>query len=430
MSTTISRYQAFVSFFRDCIVYTILGCTLLVHPSIAQTIPESAHDASHEWSRLGDVGPGIHYGDDFLFAVVELPWRGNVRRLEAVANLELNALIGNALLLEHLSDGHRKAISGHLIDKTDASIAAPQELRVSIQVIQSGPKVSNADIYRRVIAIPMDAVEEFGFGPTEAEEIYQGLIGDFIQDWLRHPEALEQLGFGLLGLIAERHVLGQQIHMVNVLAPDVTPLQTRARYAEYVVSGDFQPASLVEWPGEYEVVAIQMSRYGDRSRRGLAWASIACLDPRSKFSEQLQAVIGSPVRQQAAVSEQSGAVFKAAVRCGGFVSFDSQFSAEEPAFFPELRRLFAAGKDLPAALSLALKSVEVSPAFADGWGYLSAAFKADGNVAAAQIASLVRLSLEPSSSAAIKQYLLLTESYVDDQARQFIRDATALLDKN
>lgn len=428
MSTKINRQTAFASLRKGCIVPVILGCALFALPVFAQTVPQSAHDASSEWATLGNIGPGVHSGEDFLFAVVELPWRGNVRRLEAAASLRLNVHLGNYLMLEQLGDQHRMEISGLLIEKSDASIATPQGLRINMQVIESGPKSSNPDIYRRVVAIPTSAVSEVGFSPAEAEEVYSRLISEFIQRWADYPEVLEQLGFGMLSLTAERHILGQQTNMVNVLSADSVPLETRARYAKYLASADFRPASLGEWPGEYEVVALQLERYGVRSRRGLAWGSIACLDPRSEFSEQVQAVQGAGANQPVAVPEKSGPIFKSVVRCGGFVTFDDGFSSEKPAFFPELQQIFAAGEDLPAALSLALQSVEVSPAFAEGWGYLSAALRADSNLPAAKIASLVRLSLEPNAEAAIKQYIQLVEGEVGETARRFIRDAVALLD--
>lgn len=413
---------------RGYILCVALLCSIFSwHTSSAQTVPSSAHDPSRELSSLGDVGQGVHVGESFLFVIVELPWVGNTRRLEASAELRSNTLLRDYLTIEQLENEQRQQLFRLLLKNTDATFPSLPRLSIGVQILESGPKGSDSDVYRRVVAIPLSAVSEAGHSRAAALSAYNEVIKHFLHRWQHYPDALEQIGFKSLSLIAERYVLGKQVSIVNVVAPDDAPIQTRARYGEFLAEKDFRPESLEQWPGELAITSKQTEKYGYQSRRGLAWASISCLHPRSNFSEYVEDFVGLNVPEGSATPADNGVIFQSVVQCRGFVTFHDVFSSDQPAVFADLQRLFSAGEDLPAALSLALEIVEKSPGFPQGWGYLSAAFKADGDLALARIASLARLSLEPTSAAAVRQYLRLVEPGKSEIMRQFVRDAMAHL---
>lgn len=398
-----------------------LAAALGINSGAAQTIPPSAHEASRAWAAVEAQGTGLYEGDGFLFAVAELPWVGNPRRLEARATQVINNLLVNHLLLTNLDDVHKREAARILLQDSSIASRGQHHIRLSSQVVESGPKAMQADIFRRVVAVPLGQRGVPVLSSIEAERAYSGLVSTLVQNWLNHPQIFEELGLHSLGIIARRHQLSQSVNTINLMAPMGDPIALRAEYQAYLEEGRFDIASLSRWPGEYQVTSKQVDLAGSDQLTALVWDSISCLDSRSKFADSYRSWASiSTVVDVSGVN--TGYVVQRAMRCQGFIGLDEQFSNEAPEFFSELERVFREGRDLQAALNLAHRAVESSPRFAPSWGYLGAAYQASGNNEFALIFARARLSLEPTSKEALRMYLSLVEAEERSNGTQIASD--------
>lgn len=403
------------------VVKSTFFAAFLINSGAAQTLPASAIEASRVWAEIEAQETGLYIGDGFLFAVAELPWIGNPRRVEARAARLINNLLVNHLLLSSLQDDHQKGVASILLQDSNISSRGQYHIRLRSHVLESGPKARQSDIFRRVVAVPIKQNNTNILSATDTLQAYSSLVSTLVQNWLNHPRVFEKLGLHSMALIAKRHQLSQSANTLNILAPGGDPIALRAQYQDYLDEGRFDTESLTHWPGEYQVTAKQVTLAGSDRLTALAWDSISCVDPRSSFTTSYRhwaaiSRIGDASRQI------NGYVVQRAIRCLGFIDLDELFPSEVPEFFPELERVFREGRDLQAALSLAHKAVERAPRFAESWGYLGAAYQASGNDELAMVFARARLSLEPTSKKALLMYLSLIESGDSDNRAQFASD--------
>jgi hypothetical protein len=375
----------------------------------AQTIPPSAHEASRAWAAIEAHGTGLYEGGGFVFAVAEFPWIGRSRGLDARATVLTNQQLARRFIVSHLPGSHQKTLAEAVLNQPTLTRAILQQVRISGQVLESGPKPGAADIYRRVVAIPLDRVTFAGLDADKIDQMYANLLSQVVENWLVHPFLFQQLGMHSLALIATRHNLSRSVNTTNLLAPTGDPIELRIQYQAYINEGRWDPDTLTQWPGEFSVISLQLQRVSDDPLQELAWRSVSCLDTRAAFPQKYQNIDLS-INTSALVLIDAGYVLQRAIHCLGFVTLEYKFSSQRPAFFGEMEQVFREGRDLQTALDLAMRAVEVAPLYEESWGYLSAAWRASGESELAKLAARVRLSIAPTSEDALRFYLSLLEA--------------------
>lgn len=387
-----------------------LCVALFVNTGAAQSIPSSTHEASRAWATLEAQGTGIYETETFLFAVAELPWGTNPRRTEARASQIASNLLVNHFLLSHL-DGYRENVARVLLNQPTISSTGQTQLRLNAQVIENGPIVTDSDTFRRVVAIRSGSGFDQSSSPIDIEQTYSSIVEVFVNNWLSYPEILSDLGLYSLALIAKRNQVAQTTTITNILAPVDDPIALRSQYQTYLEGGYFGVSSLSIWPADYLVVSKQLERVNSDQLAAMAWRSISCVDDRSNFGNEYMAWSGE--NDHFEISDDNyGYVVQRALKCMGFVGFDERFASNVPDFYSAMSQVFLEGRDLNAAFDLAHQSVETSPRYSPSWGYLSAAYQASSNNQMAVIFARTRLSADPTSVEALRNYLnLLKQRY-------------------
>jgi len=407
--------------------WSLLLCAVLLLSAAtaqAQSIPDSAHQASRIWASVDAETTGLHFKDGYVFAVAVIPSERNIRTTERRAAAITNNLIADYVRqltsAEQQQQGGTTEFDSRLLSQAPLSA---QAARLRVQVLQNSRIIGNRDVFRRVVAFPeADASTRRMLHQLNRESVNQSLAS-LAGNWRSQAGLLDALGYDSLALIAELHQLGLRANTTNLPYPQIDPIAYRIAYAHYLQQGVHVLGDLDAWPGELAVIAAEIAYHEANPRRALALLTIACLDPRVNFSATYQHWSGGSPESHS-VSDWSWRhnanseivdntspystqhVWSAAQRCLGFLVPDQRFSPERPALFDELERVFNQGVNLQRATELAYEAIEATPAHAAGWSYLSGALAAADKHEQARIAARVALLLNPEDAEQLRVYLL------------------------
>ena len=151
--------------------------------------------------------------------------------------------------------------------------------------------------------------------------------------------------------------------------------------------------------GEKRAAVLEDLRKVDPSR-DLLFSAVQAVDSPKAFAEKLEAAGIAPIAWTHELP-----VLREVALVQGFVKLDNSSASAEPATMPFIKQCFAKGQDLKLVTYMLENAAERSPANAEVWEYLTAAYRAAGSKDAAEVCARAWLSTAANPKPALV-YLL------------------------